>query len=123
MSEAYEVLSDKTKRQEYDAYRTGGARRGFDSRGMGGMSDGFEFHSSRSAQDIFDEIFGRNFKFTDTRHGFEQSQELTVRVTFEEAARGAQKTANINAIDACTPCNGSGVSLGHKKVCLFFVVF
>lgn len=116
ISEAYELLSDKTKRQEYDAYRAGGFRQGFDNRGMGGADGGFNFHSTRSANDIFEEIFGKGFRFAETSHGFDASQEISVRITFEESARGVQKTVNVNVIDACDPCRGSGVSMGYKKV-------
>lgn len=116
VSEAYEVLSDKTKRQEYDAYQSGGFRQGFDNRGMGDPGRDFNFHSTRSANDIFEEIFGKGFKFGETSHGFDSSQEISVRISFEEAARGVQKTVKINVIDACEPCKGSGVSLGYKKV-------
>jgi DnaJ family protein A protein 3 len=114
VSEAYEVLSDKTKRQEYDAYQSGGFRQGFDNRGMGDPGRDFNFHSTRSANDIFEEIFGKGFKFGETSHGFDSSQEISVRISFEEAARGVQKTVKINVIDACEPCKGSGVSLGYK---------
>ncbi|KAI6172130.1 RING-type E3 ubiquitin transferase [Aphelenchoides besseyi] len=116
VSEAYEVLSDKTKRREYDAYRSGGFRQGYDNRGGPGGQQGFHYNSTRSPEDIFEEIFGRNFRFADSAHGFDSTQELTVRLTFEEAARGVQKTIDLNVVDSCTTCRGSGVKLGYKKV-------
>jgi DnaJ-class molecular chaperone len=82
-----------------------------------GPNPGFNFHSSRSANDIFEEIFGKGFKFAETSDGFHASQEISVRISFEEAARGVQKNVNINVVDECSPCKGSGVSIGHKKVC------
>lgn len=110
-------MSDKSKRQEYDAYRSGGFQQGFDNRGMGNAG-GFNFHSTRSANDIFEEIFGKGFKFSDSTHGFDSSQEISVRISFEEAARGVQKTVNINVVDGCEPCKSSGVQSGYKKVWL-----
>lgn len=123
VSEAYEVLSDKQKRKEYDAYRSGGRgaggfRQGFDNRGGG--QENWNFHSTRSAEDIFREFFGgQGFNaggFASSNQGFDASQQIAVRITFEEAAKGVQKIVSVNAIDNCAFCGGSGCSLGKTKV-------
>lgn len=90
---------------------------------MRDTDDGFNFHSTRSANDIFEEIFGKGFKFSETSHGFDASQEISVRITFEESARGVQKSINVNVIDSCDSCRGSGVTMGYKKVCLSLLIF
>jgi len=60
VSEAYEVLSDDAKRQQYDQFGSGGSG-GFPG-GMGGMGGGgFQFHSSGGGQDpreVFKMFFG-----------------------------------------------------------------
>jgi len=48
--------------------------------------------------------------------GYDAAQQVNLNITFEEAARGVQKTFNVNVIDACEKCKGSGVELGYKKV-------
>ncbi|CAD5217598.1 unnamed protein product [Bursaphelenchus xylophilus] len=120
VSEAYEVLSDKQKRKEYDAYRSGGGggfgRQGFDQRGT---QQGWNYQSSRSAQDIFDQFFRGGFgggDFAGSSYGFEASQQVQVKISFEEAARGVQKSINVNAIDTCAFCRGNGCAPGKSKV-------
>ncbi|CAD5213189.1 unnamed protein product [Bursaphelenchus okinawaensis] len=119
VSEAYEVLSDKQKRRDYDAFRSSGGgfggRQGFDSRGA---QQQWDYRSTRSAEDIFSEFFSGGFgnDFAGSSYGFEASQQILVKVSFEEAARGVQKTVNVNAVDTCGMCNGGGCALGKTKV-------
>ena len=54
--------------------------------------------------------------FAESVDGFGASQEILLNLTFEEAARGAVKDINYNAIENCIKCSGSGVELGYKKV-------
>lgn len=39
-----------------------------------------------------------------------------MNITFEEAVRGASKKLELNVIDACAKCIGTGVEPGYKKV-------
>ncbi|KAL3094732.1 hypothetical protein niasHS_006027 [Heterodera schachtii] len=134
LSEAYEVLGDPKRRADYDHFGAGGPQPGAASGpGPGGPQSardfGWEFHSGKSAEQVFRDIF-RDFdpfgnagafgsgrrSFGETLHGFDAAQEVVVNVTFEEAARGVRKEVRINVVDSCWKCNGSGVQPGFKKV-------
>ncbi|CAF0821270.1 unnamed protein product [Brachionus calyciflorus] len=132
VSEAYEVLGDDKKRQEYDTFGmsgggngTGGAA-GFD-RGGGG----FHYQSQVDPEELFRTIFGDAFKRgRDFESMFDQfgggaggdsspQYEVTQRVldlSFEEACRGVNKELNIRVLDTCKSCNGSKCAPGHKPV-------
>uniref|UniRef100_A0A7E4W4S5 CR-type domain-containing protein n=2 Tax=Panagrellus redivivus TaxID=6233 RepID=A0A7E4W4S5_PANRE len=105
-----DTLSDKDKRASYD--QGGQTERNF---------GGWQYQSSRSAEDIFRSMFG-NIKmdpfsgFAETADGFGAAEEVAVNLSFEEATRGAVKNVTYNSIENCFKCSGSGVELGYKKV-------
>lgn len=113
--EAYAVLSDESKRKQYDQF----GHAAFDNNGAGGAS-GFDF-SGFDFSDIFSEIFGSGFGFSG---GFSRGSSyaekgrdilLYVDLTFEEAAFGLTKKVNINTTEECESCDGKG---GHgEKTC------
>jgi len=111
LSEAYETLSDSDKRAAYDQ---GG-------RTTGNNFGGWQYQSSRSAEDIFRSMFGNlNMDpfagFAESEAGFAASQEIPVNLSFEDAARGAVKNITYNSIENCIKCFGSGTEPGYKKV-------
>lgn len=64
VNEAYSVLSDKTKRQNYDTYGNENGPQGFGGSGFGGFGSGFGGFSSGDFSDfgdIFSNIFGGAF--------------------------------------------------------------
>jgi molecular chaperone DnaJ len=120
INEAYEVLSDDTKRQTYDQFGHAGmngggfGQGGFNSQGFGGFEDIFG--------DIFGDMFGGGFSSSSRqrRRGPERGQDIrqSINITFEEAAFGKKTSIKINRSEECSECNGSGAKPGtSKKTC------
>jgi molecular chaperone DnaJ len=121
IQEAYAVLSDQTKRSQYDqfghaAFQGGGAGGGFG--GAGGFDfNGFDFG------DIFSDIFGSSFGFggggrnsNRPRKGNDIS--MRMHLSFEEAAFGVEKEVTINKYETCSACSGLGAeSKNDVTVC------
>lgn len=111
--EAYEVLSDRAKRQAYDQFghagvdpTAGGMGAGFG--GMGGFADAFS--------EIFGDIFGGGRGRSNVYRGADLRYNL--EITLEEAARGTETRLRIPTLVECESCGGSGARKGSQpKVC------
>lgn len=118
-TEAFEVLSDPTKRDRYNSH------------GHDGLRGGQDFHQYSNVNDIFSmfgDLFGGAGGFSDFFGGGarrsgnsvgEPGAELRIRMplTLEEIAAGTEKTLNIKQWVVCEPCNGKGAanSSGHTQ--------
>jgi len=105
INEAYQVLSDPERRALYDhTGRTDGRLR--DAGGVGPFG-GSPF------EDIFDMFFGRE-RPASGEPGPERGSDLrvTVEVTLEEAARGAEKAIRVMREETCPQCFGTGAEAG-----------
>jgi molecular chaperone DnaJ len=122
INEAYQVLSDSQKRQQYDRF---GANFQNTAQGAGAGGQGFNgFDFSNFAQggvefedafDIFSDIFGGGQ--TTTRRARREKGvdlEMEVYLTFEEAVFGIEKEISLEKADACPHCEGSGAEPGSK---------
>lgn len=140
-SEAYEVLSDDQKRQQYDTMRKYGAFGGFGGQSPGG-GQGFDFSQFKNGfrfedlgglgafADIFSSIFGGEDLFSRMRTGqgrgrprqprMTRGSNLSIKlpVNFEEAIHGTSKTIILNKPEVCKTCHGTGDEPGSRqKVC------
>lgn len=113
-SEAYAVLSDAQKRQQYDqfghaAFEQGGAGGGFDFN-MGDMGDIFG--------DIFGDLFGGGRRRSSNGPMRGADVLAGVRITFDESVKGVEKEIELTLKDVCDTCGGSGAKPGTQpKTC------
>lgn len=115
INEAYSVLSDDTKRAQYDQFGqtfNGQGASGFNTgQGFGGFDfsqftqDGggsFDFDLG----DIFGNVFGGNSRRKETKRGRDIS--IDIELSFEEAIFGVERTVLLNKVSKCDVCGGSG---------------
>ena len=112
LNEANEVLSDPQKRKRYDQF-------GFEdpTDGMGGgnpFAGGFDFGMG----DIFDQLFNGGMGRSSRNQGPVQGNDLRyeLRITFDEAAKGCEKSFEIFRNELCDTCKGSGAKPGTSPV-------
>ncbi len=111
-AEAYSVLSDPEKRQIYDQFGHQGLE------GMAGGHAGFEDIFS-SFGDIFEEFFGFRTGRR-TRGGVQRGNDLRYDLTidFMEAAFGLDTEIDIERLETCPTCEGTGAKPGTApEVC------
>lgn len=107
--EAYAVLSDESRRSQYDQF----GHAAFDQNG-GAASGGYDF-SGFDFSDIFDGIFGGFGGFGGARgDGRTRGEDrlLRVNLSFEEAAFGAEKKFELELEEPCDTCDAKG---GHGE--------
>jgi molecular chaperone DnaJ len=119
VNEAYQVLSDKEKRAQYDQFgqtfnTSGGGFGGFDfsqfQQGFGGQ--GFEFNFGGDGMgDIFSDMFGGGGRRS--RRG--RDVQVDIEISFFEMIKGAIKEVNIYKAVQCDRCNGSGGDPGAAE--------
>ncbi len=115
VNEAYEVLSDDSKKARYDQYGHAGVDPNFGAGGGAGGFGGFEDFG-----DIFSNIFGGGFGGFGgfggggRRNGPVRGADIrkVVELTFEEAAFGCKKQISLDKMEECKTCHGSGAKPG-----------
>lgn len=124
VSEAYEVLSDQGKRDQYDRFGHEGLKSAF---GPGGFDFSRDFTHSADIQDIlgslfgggggiFDEFFGGGRR-RNQRTGPQSGADLRfdLEISFEESAFGSEREIDFPLTEECSTCSGNGVAPGTKK--------
>lgn len=117
-NEAYEVLSDPDKKSRYDQFGHAGVDPSY---GGGGFNGGFSggFADMGDIGDIFDSIFGGGFGGSSSRSNANaprRGQDIAVDVTinFMDACNGKEVTLDVNRLEKCPDCNGSGAAAGSS---------
>lgn len=103
INEAYQVLNDPEQRAQYDRFGTVQRVPGEDFRGAG----------FGPFEDIFDMFFGRRAAAVD-RDAPEAGADLRydLELTLEEAASGVERTIELERLDTCPSCFGTGAERG-----------
>ncbi|MCX8074789.1 MAG: molecular chaperone DnaJ [Clostridia bacterium] len=127
ISEAYSILSDKTKRAQYDQFGSNFENAGFGGAGGYGGFSGFDFSGFNGGvdidlEDILGSVFGGGFGGfgSSKKNGPTKGADLryNMSITFEEAAFGTSKEINVSRNEKCDTCNGSGARNGtHPVTC------
>src|SRR5690348_8563628 len=113
-AEAYEVLSDTDKRSKYDRF----GHQAF-TPGMGGfhgsnvnMEDIFSQFGDIFGDDIFGSFFGGGGRRSSgggrSRGTRGSNLRVKLKLTFEEAAKGVNKTIKVKKYVPCSTCGGNG---------------
>ena len=126
INEAYQVLSDKQKRAQYDQYgrvfdqNGGGADQGFNwAWGNRPQGEEYEFDFG-DIGDVFAEFFGgarpgRNRK--DTKRG--KDIQVDVEIDLERTLKDSLEKINLTKQILCNRCQGTGAEAGSKiKECV-----
>jgi molecular chaperone DnaJ len=118
LGEAYDVLMDSDKRAAYDrfghaAFASGGA-------GFGGFHDPFDifrevFGGGAFGGGIFETFFGgAGARTEDRQRGSDLRYDM--QIGLEEAAFGVEKEIEIEKLDTCDKCHGSGAEPGSRTI-------
>jgi molecular chaperone DnaJ len=124
VNEAYEVLSDATKKKNYDQFGSadfsgfggnrgenqgggfgGGGFQGFDASGFGG-----------DINDIFSSFFSGGTGGRRRDDGRGRSVEIELTLSFMESVVGMKREITFRSLVTCEDCSGSGSEKGSKTV-------
>ncbi|MEE9443387.1 MAG: molecular chaperone DnaJ [candidate division Zixibacteria bacterium] len=146
ISEAYDVLKDDKKRQQYDTMRKFG---GFDPRqGAGGFpgGGGGRFYTNGDFRqafggnfdmndlsglgglgDIFSSLFGDNIRTRTRQRGYGtpppnaprkgRDIRITMKISVEQSATGVAKKIKMHLPESCSSCSATGYVSGGQRVC------
>jgi len=129
ISEAYDILSDEDKKHEYDI--------SIDDFGLGGKSSkhtgrgafrGSFRGSNVEAEDLFERVFGKysefakdDFDYDNDRNARERDEfsslrEISVSLSFVEAARGMKKVVDLVYDETCGRCSGKRIEPNSRPI-------
>lgn len=126
LNEAYQVLSDDSKRAQYDRFgsdfSSGGSGGGSGFSGFGGFG-GFGgdggFQGNINVEDIFDmfgDVFGGSGSAKSSRQERGHDIQINIKISFKDSIRGFKKRVSFDSQVQCSECGGSGGAKGSKPV-------
>jgi molecular chaperone DnaJ len=124
-AEAYDVLSNAQKKQNYDRFGHQGVNGGFSGGGGMSMDDIFnQFSDIFSGGSPFEGFFGGGGGFSSKggsggqRYRKGSNLRIKLKLTLEEIAEGVEKKIKLDRHVSCNTCNGSGAKNGTSlKTC------
>jgi len=118
INEAYEVLSDVKKKQQYDQFGHAAFDQSFGQgaspgQGFEGFGRGAGFSGVHGFEDIFSNIFGERTRSRGPAKG--EDSTYTVEVDLEDAILGKTMQVDLERDVTCAVCNGSGAQPGTAR--------
>lgn len=109
ISEAYSVLSNDKKREQYDRFGRSGP-------GMGGASNGNGFEGFSQTDFDMGDIFSDFFGFSGGRRKKRRGEDIVIRIntTLEKIIKDEKKKINLSKLTYCNECDGKGYDRNSK---------
>ena len=115
INEAYQVLSSKEKRDQYDrfgqVFEGAGSQPGFDFSSFWGNASEEGF-GSLNLEDLFGEFFGRQRRGKKVNQG--RNIEINVEINLEDTLKSIKRTISLEKLITCSRCQGTGAEPGTK---------
>ena len=111
-SEAYHVLSNSERKQNYDNFGHAAFENGGGGRGGFGNFD-FSNHFSDIFEDFFGEGFGGGGRKSRRSNNRGSDLRYDLSMTLEEAYTGKKQDIKFSTSEKCDTCSGSGSKPGH----------
>lgn len=120
INEAYQTLSNKEKREQYDRFGRvfeGGGAPGFDFQWAWGRPDvdfEFDFGDVGGLGEMMEEMFG--FGVRQKRKDFKKGKdvEIEIEIPLEDTLKGKEREISLSKFIACSRCQGTGAEPGSK---------